>query len=546
MRFWTRRHSETPPVAGSLPVLEPKALLAPHQSKLIAIRKLVGVPKAHWQAFYLSAFEAYARFVQQFPASEAHHHAGPGGLLAHGLEVVREALKLRRGQLIPLGASAETLAATQDLWTYATASAALLHDLGKPVADQRVRLYDRRGRALGDWDAWAGPIGGDARWYRVEFFCRRSYRQHERISPLLARFVLPQALSWLGSEPNVLEAWLATLSGDDEHAGILGELVGQADRVSVAANLAGPQSQMPTATRKPLAERLLTGLRYLLKEERLPLNRRGAAGWLVGEDLWLVSKRVLDGIRAHLTEEGQSGVPTANDRMMDELQQYGFLIPNGDRAVWTAEVKLGEWCQQLTLLRFLVRILWPAAEARPAAFEGSVTPVSDRSPPSGEAEQTDSIMSTASATIDSRPRLQGAESARRLDYESATEDRTIAGDDAGQRFLHWLKDGLAAGHLPVNTVNARIHAVDEGVLLVSPGIFKDFNPSEWHSVQKRFQKLKLHRKTPDDTNVWTYAVNGKRKQSLIKGFVIPNPSETLGIEALPPPNAHLALPAEAS
>jgi Putative helicase len=176
MRFWTRRSSHTPPVAGSLPVLEPKALLAPHQSKLTAIRKLAGVPKVHWQAFYLSAFEAYARFVQQLPASEAHHHAGPGGLLTHGLEVVHEALKLRRGRLIPLGASAETLATTQDLWTFATATAALLHDLGKPVADQRILLYDRRGRTLGSWDPWAGPIRGDAHGYRVEFLRSRSYR----------------------------------------------------------------------------------------------------------------------------------------------------------------------------------------------------------------------------------------------------------------------------------------------------------------------------------------------------------------------------------
>ncbi|MFZ0256552.1 MAG: MobH family relaxase, partial [Gammaproteobacteria bacterium] len=486
--------------------------------------------------------------------------------------------------------------ATQDLWTYATATAALLHDLGKPVADQRVLLFDRRGRTLGSWDPWAGSISADARWYRVEFLCRRSYRWHEQISPLLARFVLPdQALSWLGSDPPVLEAWLATVSGDDEHAGILGELVSQADRLSVAGNLAGTQSQVHTATRKPLAARLLTGLRYLLDQELLPLNRRGAAGWLVAEDLWLVSKRGLDSVREHLTEEGQTGIPTANDRLMDELQQYGLLVANGDRAVWVAEVKLGDWCQQLTLLRFPVRTVWPAADTRPATFEGRVTPVLERSSPCDARDRMDDSTTEASSVarpldrdvalhvseigtagpassrLEDAPTLstrdeeangcetdgvstasivdpvrehRGAKAADRLDTQSTPENHGIDPGDAGHRFFRWLKDGLTAGHLPVNTVNARIHTVDEGVLLVSPGIFKDFNPTEWHSVQKRFQKLKLHRKTPEDTNVWTYAVNGKRKQSLIKGFVIPNPGESLGLQALPPPNPHLARPEE--
>ena len=67
-------------------MLDAAALLHPYRSQLATIRQLVGVPCAHWEAFYSSVFEAYAGFVQQLPASEAHHHAGPGGMLAHGLK----------------------------------------------------------------------------------------------------------------------------------------------------------------------------------------------------------------------------------------------------------------------------------------------------------------------------------------------------------------------------------------------------------------------------------------------------------------------------
>jgi hypothetical protein len=59
----------------------------------------------------------------------------------------------------------------------------------------------------------------------------------------------------------------------------------------------------------------------------------------------------------------------------------------------------------------------------------------------------------------------------------------------------------------MNTVNARVHRVREGLLLVSPGIFRDYaaaTQAPWANVQKRFQKLRLHRKTPEGLNIWTY------------------------------------------
>src|SRR5690606_22878545 len=95
--------------------------------------------------------------------------------------------------------------------------------------------------------------------------------------------------------------------------------------------------------------------------------------------------------------------------------------------------------------------------------------------------------------------------------------------DPGRCFLHWLKEGLANGTIAINTVNARVHAVPEGLLLVSPGIFKDFDRENWSMAQKRFQKLKLHRRTPQATSFWSYQVKVDRKQSHINGILIAEP-----------------------
>lgn len=565
--------AEAIPSDGRLPVAPGKALLSPHQATLDSTRSLIGVPDSHWDRLYRPMFEALAGFVQQLPASEAHHHAGPGGLLSHALEVALEAMKLRRGALLPPGASAEELARLQDVWTYACVSAALLHDVGKPLADQRVTLFGADHAPLGQWNPTDGPMGQPARYYRVEFVARRRYRRHERLSPLLAGHIVPvEGLRWLVGEPEAMDAWLATLQGDYEEAGPLGAIVSRADGLSVARDLSGGNRvRMSTARTKPLADRLLTALRHLLAQEELPLNRRGAAGFLVGEDLWLVSKRVLDAIKEHLAREGQTGIPSRNDRLMDELQQHGLLIPNDEQAIWTCEVRIGDWAHRLTLLRLEASTVWPDPERRPAPLDGSVTPVAG----STEAEVPDSAHEHQTAETSSTTAPVGSdrqEVAPEVDFDDlplpydlsaaktptqaasapaetvhpSTDAHPTAGDmaadddDPGLRFVVWLKENIASGRVEINTARARIHVLQEGLALISPGIFRDFDGACWDKAQKRFQKLKLHLKRPDGTNIWTCRVAKERKQSRIKVMLIPEPEKALGV-TLPPPNPAVTL-----
>jgi hypothetical protein len=65
--------------------------------------------------------------------------------------------------------------------------------------------------------------------------------------------------------------------------------------------------------------------------------------------------------------------------------------------------------------------------------------------------------------------------------------------------------------------------------LVSPGIFRDFDAANWSHAQKRFQKLGVHRKTPQDRNIWTCQAAGHRKQAILKVFLIPDPQSVLGL-----------------
>ena len=554
--------------SGRIRVEPPDQLLAPTEraGHIQAIEDLTRVTSAHFETLYRQALRNYAAYVQQLPASEAHHHAGIGGLLDHGLEAAVYALKLRRAHLLPPGAPTEVIDAQADLWSYACFTAVLLHDIGKPAVDQVVTLFDERGRELGPWDPWCGPMQAYA--YEARFVRKRDYRLHQRAALLLARFVVPpEGFRWLTLERAVLAAWLSVVSGTPEDAGPLGQIVEDADRLSTAADLTGSSAarQTPTARVRPLHERLITGLRHLIDHGELPLNRPGAAGWLIGDELWLVVKTALDALRAHLIQEGQSGIPLDNRRLMDELQQRGVLLPNGDRAVWTARVTLGPWQHDLTLLRFPASRLWPDPASGPDTCHGTIQPLAS----TDVAAAPETAPATAQSVMDNPPaRVVPALPLPRSPEPpepnggsagpvaavgvppspvvTAIETPALAKPvDLGQTFLAWLKQGLVSGELPMNTVNARVHRVREGLLLVSPGIFRDYaaaTQAPWANVQKRFQKLRLHRKTPEGLNIWTYTVVGERRTRELKGIVLEDPEKALGPGVtLPPPNPHVVL-----
>ena len=573
------------PISVAIPVQNADTLLAPsyRQETIHRIEELTRLPSQHHAALVQVAIENYAAFVQQLPASEAHHHAGRGGMLDHGLEVLRQALLVRRGRLLPIGGAPEQVAQQHDIWTYAVAMAALLHDLGKPAVDQKITLYRGNGQRLGIWDPWAGPMTrvGHCHGYTLDYCRNRQYRSHERAAPLLVHHILPsRGLSWIASEPQVFAQWLATISGNMDEAGALGEIIQEADGISVARNLGANAPRAAMTKTKALWERLLTGLRHLILEGELPLNRNGAAGWLVGDDLWLVSKRAIDALRAHLVAEGHSGIPSSNDRIYDTFQEHGILTPCNDRAIWRATVSGEGWSHELTLIRLPAQRIWPQAADRPDTFAGQIQPaeasassVGEAAPdipgtvsPAGAATETGSAHD-ANSEEDALPLPDLAgDQANPLDASEqqsglATDDVEVqpstpespstkmSGEtghsDPGRQFLSWLQQQAAQNQLSVNTPTARLHVVEEGLLLVSPAVFKDYaslknGDDEWGHIQKRFLKMKLNQKLSDGTNVHRYVVSGERSTSHVKGILLPDPSIIWGShQRVPQVNQHL-------
>jgi hypothetical protein len=127
--------------------------------------------------------------------------------------------------------------------------------------------------------------------------------------------------------------------------------------------------------------------------------------------------------------------------------------------------------------------------------------------------------------------------------------------EASLRFMAWLQQGLAGGAIAYNETGAMVHFAAEGMLLVSPRIFRHFaerfgekgdgTPSTLSAdklgtgIQREVIKAGWHELGPRKTNVHRYQVvrRGGQTGSSLSVMIIRAPQRF--IEPVPPANPHL-------
>lgn len=566
-RWWLKPQKgipeETTPAAeGFHQPLSAESLLAvSHRKRLLErIWQYTALSQLQFEQLYLEPIRRYATYVQQLPASESHHHAYPGGMLDHGLELVACSLKLRQSYLLPSGAAPEDQAAQADAWSAAIAYGALLHDVGKIAVDVQVE-YQNGER----WHPWHGPLKQP---YRFRYHPDRDYQLHGAAAGLLYTQILtPALLDWLSSYPALWGQLLSLLADHYEHAGTLGELVLQADRVSTAQNIGANPTKALLAPKHSLQHHLLMGLRHLVKSG-FKLNQPGAAGWLTVDHLWLVSKTATDRLRAYLLAQSVDGIPSSNIALFDELQSHGLVdaTPEG-KAVWSANVTDDDWQHRFTFLRMKPSLIW-ADEPRPDCFKGTVEPMMehslpasetcesalDRPQPTPEEEQPEpehpnqdfDYLDDLMEMLQAPGELETGSSTGSLQSDAASPE-----DAVGLAFLEWLRDGINSRLLVVNDSKAKVHTVDGKFFLVTPGIFQRYaaehlqqpegaaQKEAWRRIQRHFEKLGIHHKRANGQNIWTCAVRGPRKTSALNGYLLLGTAELTSEH--PVDNPYLAL-----
>nr|WP_288357126.1 MobH family relaxase [uncultured Pseudomonas sp.] len=530
------RQGFTPPSHGTT------LLATPRRQKLLEnIWQRTSLSREQFATLYRDPLTRYADLVQLLPASENHHHAYPGGLLDHGLEIVAYALKIRQNYLLPIGAPPESQAAQAEPWSAAVAYGALLHDLGKIAVDVEVLREDGT-----TWHPWHGPLDQP---YRFRYVKGRNYKLHGAASALVYTQVLPfQVLDWLSAFNELWASLIYVLAGQYEHAGVLGEIIVQADQASVAQELGTNPQRAMEAPRNTIQRQLADGLR-LLVTERCKLNQPDGPsdGWLTQDALWLVSKPASDAWRALMLTQGTEGVPTSNAPFFNLIQDQALIQVNAQgKAIWKATVDNGKgWSQAFTLLKIAPSLIWPDPGDRPSPFLGTVTvelsderedpSTSTGSTPALDAKmmapisQNEKHVTSSQPTINleklSQPALQSGFDAMddslalaedlfgslskmdslpipplvtsgpdepqsppldsppqptELPAAALAEAASAANGELGLSFMNWVRHGVLSHKLVINDAKALIHTVDGTAFVVSPGLFKRYAQEHPH------------------------------------------------------------------
>jgi integrating conjugative element relaxase (TIGR03760 family) len=532
-------------------------LATPYRQQLIrAIQESTSLTAPVFEAYVKEPLQRYAERVQLLPASESHHHSYPGGMLDHGLETCVFGLRLRRQHLLPPKESPERQSSTGELWSVAVIYACLLHDIAKVIVDVDIHLKSGR-----RWCLWEGTIPDQ---YRVRYLKGRDYFLHAAANPLLCKEVIGNAgLEWLRSQPELFGLVMYAISGHAERSGVIGEIVSQADRASVAKSLGGKVSNIDKAPRESLQSKLKGAIRHIATE-KIRLNEKGAQGFVTPEALWLVTPLVPREIKSHLLSHGIEGVPSNESRLYDEMQSHGLIIENPEgRSIWKCRVEMGEWRTELSMLKVHKSLVWNGDE-EPEVFAGNVETLGtdeddDKSDKDNE-EVTKLAPDVGRSTVGATSKVKesiGAEKDQE-DLEASILDIATGGDEKtspslvvqqkhrpeesaeslpdylsnkqqepGEAFLAWLRDGLKAHKILMNDSKALVHAVDGMLLVVSPKVFKRYcqevqgEERSWKQIQDSFQKLKLHKKNKDGGSFHKVKVVGpNKKSSTLSGYLV--------------------------
>uniref|UniRef100_UPI0026103AFF conjugal transfer nickase/helicase domain-containing protein n=1 Tax=uncultured Vibrio sp. TaxID=114054 RepID=UPI0026103AFF len=327
------------------------------------------------------------------------------------------------------------------------------------------------------------------------------------------------------------------LSGHKNPDNVIEQIVTQADAASVAQNLGADKEGINLAAEQAravtfsLAGQLKLTLSHLLQSAEIPLNKKGAEGFVDGDHLYLMSKPIADRLRSTLLKYGNTSVPSDNSRLFNELQQHQLIRPNADDlAIWKCEVWLSEfdWRQTFTficvhwptlapeaglesLVGHIVPISEDAAEApsQVSSSQGEDTSRADAPPPetsndnetlsddlmafaiakaasqaAPEAEEQNTLahvgtqsaapVDTVEAELEALKAASTAESSEPHTLLQKIDLRETQGEDLGHAFYEWLDSVLKGGVHPVNRQDALFHRLEQGLFVVSPGAFRTF------------------------------------------------------------------------
>lgn len=329
-----------PPFLVGLPARVPgKFLLNAHAAKVRSIASGIGLPPREFNRLILPVLDSFASFAHMLPASQAHHHRGAGGLLAHSLEVAVHALNACQVTSFDHDRFPADRIKRRDRWNAAAVLAALMHDVGKPLYD--LRVTDASAEKV--WQPVANSIPEWAQENGVEryFFHWNPNRHdvHKHLSTTMIDRLLPKELRlWLMEAGQDLYFAMVNAIACDDEKSILTGLVIKADSTSVEADLrkwggdASGQSALGIGV--PVSSLVVDTMRHLKSIGVWQVNEVGHRVWIIGDGVYIAWVQGVKDITEELNEKGVKAVPRSADALGEVLLDHHILERSPDGSIY--------------------------------------------------------------------------------------------------------------------------------------------------------------------------------------------------------------------
>lgn len=280
----------------------------------------------------MPVFHRYAAWVHLLPASEEHHHFGPGGLLAHGFEVALNATRLSDGRQVGTELTPSERAAFQPRWKVAAMLGGLLHDIGKPLVDCGATDPDRKIT----WSSAAGPLyswlqSNGLTHYRFYWRPGKRHERHKPVGTSVTREIIGQELlEWLSKEPTqeVVNLMMTAIALGATPSNLLGQIVQKADEQSCDADLKRLAARTQGSGEGGLQSRaavIMRELRNLLLNNQLVINKIGGDLFFTADGCFGHHNNLMRKVIAAVVRKKLPGFPQKVDDYYTLLEDTGFI-----------------------------------------------------------------------------------------------------------------------------------------------------------------------------------------------------------------------------
>lgn len=250
---------------------------------LIETIKTLIKPSYRFNNFYLPVIKKFAEFVQSIPLMQHGFFNQEINFLERGLERSARTLSLCLKYFFPEEINFSNISNKDELWIYATFTAALFLDIGKLAVKYSIMLYHKKAYPLKKWNPFTISMLGLGYYYKIDYIKENYDNLEHSTAPMLARQILDsisnitletEGFNWIASDLRVLEIWYYLLSGKEDRIPMT-SFMSMVPRAEIDL-IENSRINAQIAETDPSGEAFLQWLRKELTDGKILINEKDA------------------------------------------------------------------------------------------------------------------------------------------------------------------------------------------------------------------------------------------------------------------------------